>query len=100
MAPPAGKSKKFFSLCVPLMNKCSASSTGARVEIFVATPTCKIHFPIMQVQWHIAGGMSKSNKIGMVVSAPLARAVIHYEVLIDGNKVELPTDSLLKRIKV
>jgi hypothetical protein len=40
------------------------------------------------------------NRIGMVVSAPLARSVIHYEVLVDGNKVELPTDSLLKRIKV
>jgi len=40
------------------------------------------------------------NKIGMVVSAPFARSVIHYEVLVDGNKVDLPTDSLLKRIKV
>ena len=39
------------------------------------------------------------GRIGMVVSAPFAGSSISYEVLIDGNKVELPVKSLRKRIK-
>lgn len=39
------------------------------------------------------------GRIGMVVSAPFAGSSIHYEVLVDGNKVELPVGALRKRIK-
>jgi hypothetical protein len=39
------------------------------------------------------------SRIGMVVSTPIADAVIRYEVLVDGNKVDLPIGSLRKRIK-
>ena len=42
----------------------------------------------------VSGGL-----IGMVVSEPFAMGVIHYKVLVDGRTVELPVDSMRKRIK-
>lgn len=46
-------------LCLQLVNEYTSDTTRRTIEVFVATPHCKVNTPLMKFQWDISNGMSE-----------------------------------------